>query len=307
MLEFRDEVGIIEGGFDPRGVDPAGYEAACLNYPGCGKVVKVLPRASDILFSAGAAIFIPSVKQARVPWICIPPGIESKRRFVMDWLWEHLAGIAVWEWIIVPLVGLAVGLARKYLSRYTGSLLYGLIAALLTLFLIIGAQEIVVLNSITKQTVRITPDQIEGAVRSWAGSMDLSVREAPHVDSAPYFFSFEVAASDGVRVGVSRPKAYPLLLSFRSEMVLNPTSKSALTNLSKDQLELVSARMVIELARLNLEFGVDLPDSFTVNKMTPISEMTSNSFSEIIQTVVNSQLIGKATLEVALAELKQRH
>ena len=90
-------------------------------------------------------------------------------------------------------------------------------------------------------------------------------------------------------------------------MVLSPTTKGVLTNLSKDQLEIVKNRMVIELARLNLEFGVDLPDSFTVNKMKPISNMTSDSFSEIIQTVVNSQLIGKATLEVALAELKQRH
>jgi hypothetical protein len=224
----------------------------------------------------------------------------------MSWLFQHLAAIAVWEWIVVPVVGIVIALVRKYRPAWASPIFYGLGAAVFTLILFVGAQELAALEAITKQTAPlITTENVEQNIRTWSDNFGLSVRKI----NAPYdYFRLEITVSPDTpesparRITVYRPRGnYEHTLMFEEGLDMSEL-KPKLDKLSDDQKVEVADETSQQLALTKLQFALNVAKlTIQVQKRVPItSALTEEEFLNYLGEIGGAMMVGSDTLALSV-------
>jgi len=88
-----------------------------------------------------------------------------------DWLWQALIVNGLWEWILVPCVGIVLAILRKKNPSWAGTIIYGLggsAFAAMILFALVGRPIL------SRQRPPTSRENVEANLKSWSDTFSLA-------------------------------------------------------------------------------------------------------------------------------------
>jgi hypothetical protein len=205
----------------------------------------------------------------------------------LEWLWQGVVS----SWVAAALAcagGAVLGYLYHRRHSWATSILYGLA----------GSASIAVLLwtftgnvPLFKQQPQTTIKNVETNVRTWIDKFGLTVQREINPEA---HFVFTVTLPNNIKVSVRRPKELDRYIIFQSRLNISSEDQLILKNLSKEQTTRLIAELILEMARLNIEWDVrgEPLNSILLRKLVPItSGLNEDAFADRLHSMGNALIL----------------
>jgi hypothetical protein len=216
----------------------------------------------------------------------------------MPWNWfEGVPGnliAGVIQWLVPLVVALLLGYLKLKGSDLVQPVLYSLIGMLLVGLISLTFR----LPELLRRQPAITTANVDAHIRDWLDHFKMS---SGHIDVANAVFALVVTIHDENKVTVFRLQDKSQYVIVQAVLQFNTRDEELIKRLSSLEQKHLRLMLTSELAKLNVGFGIAMPNSITVVVRTPITDTFSEAtFMESIDRVDNAMLVAKAVFNLEI-------
>jgi hypothetical protein len=222
----------------------------------------------------------------------------------MDWLngvIQGILGTLIYDLLLAAVVAGAIAWLRSKQSRWASPVLYGLgafTAVLLIAYTFIGH------GLLLKQKPETTSENIEDNVKAWTSALGLGTQSVPVADT---YFAYKITLANGNAVVVARgSKEKTGYLQFEIGVVPSPEHQAILATLTKDQADVVTQEVTLELARSKIGYTMAGPDAqhlmqaVILMKAVPLANLNEATFAAALDEVDSAVSLIRAAFALSL-------
>ena len=210
-----------------------------------------------------------------------------------------------------------IGYFKQRGAVWVTPVLYGLGCAALVAAIILA---VVGLEAIPTSKPRVTPENVEGQLKTWAENNGLGITK-PQIGFPETHFSYVFTLKNGNPVVVMRPKGNPRRLEFHSYLSFSEEHQKAYAGSTKEEqadflqqisLQLglaqlgnaISTATPIQTVPGNVVMPFSAQVQVDVMKGIPISELDEETFAHLIDEIDSGISIVRATTALTLKSKK---
>src|SRR5258708_5414520 len=214
-------------------------------------------------------------------------------------------------------VGVMMAYSKKKGYEWVDYVLYGLGAAAIMTVIAVG---FVGFQAIPPSKPRVTADNVEGLIKTWAEDSGTGVTK-PQMQMPDAYFNYTFTLKNQTPISVFRLKGNPKRLEFHSTVVLTEENQKIFSAMTKEQQADVIHRISLGLGLAKLGNGIvtatpisNVPGSVVlpfsrqmsvdVIKGIPISELDEETFVRTMDEVDSGVAIVRATMSLAFRKNK---